>query len=126
MHMAGKTNPADVLSRLPLENQPFQERNIPEEYINYVTINVVPKALTLEEIASATKADSILQQVRCCLNGAEWPDVPELKPYKRVKDELCPCNGLILQGSRIVILTTLWQATLSNAHEGHQGIVRMK
>ena len=26
-------------------------------------------------IASATKADPILQQVQCCLNGAEWPDI---------------------------------------------------
>lgn len=69
--MAGKTNPADVLSRLPLDNQPFCDRNIAEEYINYVTMNAVPKALTLEEIASATKADPILQQVECCLNGAE-------------------------------------------------------
>ena len=51
VHMAGKTNPADVLSRLPLDNQPFRERNITEEYINYVTMNAVPKALTLEEIA---------------------------------------------------------------------------
>lgn len=71
VHMAGKTNPADVLSRLPLDNQPFCDRNTAEEYINYVTMNAVPKALTLEEIASATKADPILQQVECCLNGAE-------------------------------------------------------
>ena len=68
--MAGKTNPADVLSRLPLEKQPFQERKIVEEYINYVTINEVPKTLTPEEFASVTKADPILQQVQCCLNGA--------------------------------------------------------
>ena len=60
VHMAGKTNPADVLSQLPLENQLFQERNIAEEYINYVTINAVPKTFTFEEIASVTKADPIL------------------------------------------------------------------
>ena len=73
VHMAGKTNRADVLSRLPLNNQPFQERNIAEEYINYVTMNAVPKALTLDEIASETKADPLLQQVQCCLNGSKWP-----------------------------------------------------
>lgn len=53
--MVGKTNPADVLSRLPLDNQPFRERNIAEEYINYVTMNAIPKALTLEEITSAVR-----------------------------------------------------------------------
>lgn len=124
--MAGKTNPADVLSRLPLENQPFRERNIAEEYINYVTVNAVPKALTLEQIANATEADPILQQVRCCLSDCEWPDTPELRPYRRVRDELCVTNGIILRGHRIVMPSTLWQTTLANAHEGHQGIVRTK
>ncbi|KAL9963756.1 hypothetical protein ACROYT_G027292 [Oculina patagonica] len=38
------------------DNQPFRKRNIAEEYINYVTMNAVPKALTLEKITSATKA----------------------------------------------------------------------
>ena len=55
--MAGKTNPGDVLSRLPLENQPFRERNIAEEYINYVTVNAVQKALILKQIACATETD---------------------------------------------------------------------
>ena len=64
VHMTGKTNPADVLSRLPLENQPFRERNIAEEYINYVTANAVPKALTLKQIACATETDPLLQQVQ--------------------------------------------------------------
>ena len=126
VHMAGKTNPADVLSRLPLENQPSRERNIAEEIINYVTVNAVPKALTLNQIARATEADPILQQVQRCLGGSEWPDTPELNPYRRVKDELCMNNGIVLRGSRIVMPSVLWQATLSNAHEGHQGIVRTK
>ena len=126
VHMAGKTNPADVLSRLPLDNQPFRERNIAEEYINYVTVNAVPKAITLKQIACATETDPTLQQVQRCLGGSEWPDTPELNPYKRVKDELCMSNGIVLRGSRIVMPRILWQATLSNAHEGHQGIVRTK
>jgi len=125
-HMAGKTNPADVLSRLPLDDQPFRERNIAEEYINYVTVNAVPKALTLEQIKEATSTDHVLQQVKNCLHGAVWPDTPELLPYKQVKDELCASNGVVLRGSKIVIPTALHHATLCNAHEGHQGIVRTK
>ena len=52
--------------------------------------------------------------------------------HKRVKRfpsslfVLLRSNGIILQGSRIVMPSALWQATLSNAHEGHQGIVRTK
>ena len=82
VHIAGKTNPADVLSRLPLENQPFRERNIAEEYINCVTVNAVPKALTLEQIVNATEADPLLQQVQCCLSDCGWPDTLELRPYR--------------------------------------------
>ena len=126
VHMAGKTNPADVLSRLLLENQPFRERNIAEEYINYVTVNAVPKALTLKQFACATETHPILQQVQRCLGGSEWPYTPELNPYKRVKDELCMSNGIVVRGSRIVMPRILWQATLCNAHEGHKGIVRTK
>ena len=128
VHMAGKTNPADVLSRLPLDNQPFQERDLASvmSYINYVASNAVPKALSLEQIETATAADPVLQQVHSCLNSSEWLDTPELKPYKRIQHELCASNGIILRGSRIVMPCALRQATLSNAHEGHQGIVRTK
>ena len=126
VNMAGKTNPADVLSRLPLDNQPFWARDIAEEYINYVASNAVPKALSFEQIESATAADPVLQQVHSCLNSSEWLDTPELKPYKLIQHELCVSNGIILRGSWIVMPSALWQATLSNAHEGHQGIVRTK
>ena len=51
-------------------------------------------------------------------------DTPDLEPYKRIKGELCMRNGIVLQRSRIVMPSILWQATLYNAHEGHQGIVR--
>ena len=126
VHMAGKTNPADVLSRLPLDNQPFRERDIAEEYINYVTSNAVPNTLSLEQIETATAADPVLQQVHSCLTSFEWLDTPELKPYKRIQHELCASSGIILRGSRIVMPSALWQATLSNAHDGHQGTVRTK
>ena len=82
VYMAGKTNPAYVLSRLPLENHLFWERNIAEEYINYITITAVKKTLSLKDIASATKTDLTIQQVQCCWNGAEWPHALDLKPYK--------------------------------------------
>ncbi|XP_044166581.1 uncharacterized protein LOC122950642 [Acropora millepora] len=81
---------------------------------------------TFKVIACATETAPTLQQVQTCLGGSECPDTPELNPYKRVKDELCMSNEIVLRGSRIVMPRILWQATLSNAHEGHQGIVRTK
>ena len=62
--------------------------------------------------------------MQSCLNGSEWPDMTDLRPFKRVEAELCVSNGIILRGSRIVMPSTLRHATLLNAHEGHQGIVR--
>ena len=69
VNMAVETNPADVLSTLPPDNHPSRKRDTAEEYINYFTVNVVPKALTLEQITSATEADPILQQVE---RLSEW------------------------------------------------------
>ena len=65
-----------------LETQPFRERNIAEEYINYVTVNAVPKVPTLKQIAYATETDPLLQHVQRCLGGSEWPDTPELNPLQ--------------------------------------------
>ena len=70
---------AVLLSRLPIENQPFRKGTLRKNTL--ITSQLMPsQKLTLEEICSATKADPILQQVQCCLNGAEWPDIPDLKP----------------------------------------------
>ena len=68
-------------------------------------VNAVPRALILKQIPSATEADPILQQVQQC---NEW--FSGLKPYKHVKDELCMINGILLQGSQIVMPSIPWQA----------------
>jgi hypothetical protein len=59
VHLPGKTNPADILSRLPISPQPPpRERNTAEEYINFITEKAVPKAMTLEQISKATQDDA--------------------------------------------------------------------
>ena len=102
IHMPGKTNPADVVSRLPLSAQSPWERNIAEEYIHFITKKAVPKSMTLEQISKATHADGTLQVVA-------QPVVNQ------------PRHSAVFQSSRRVI-----NQTFSLAHEGHQGIVRTK
>ncbi|CAB3985107.1 Transposon Tf2-9 poly [Paramuricea clavata] len=126
VHMPGKTNPADVLSRLPISGQPTRERNVAEEYINFITEKAVPKAMTLEQISKATQDDVILQRVQQCLLHNHWPDNPDLQRFAKVRDELSASQGLLLRGTRIVVPKCLRHQTLSLAHEGHQGIVRTK
>ena len=50
VHMPGKTNPADVLSRLPISAQLTRERSVAEEYINFIT----------------EKAETLVKTCLCC------------------------------------------------------------
>ena len=124
--MPGKTNPADVLSRLSVSAQPSRERDIAEEYINFITAKAVFKATTLEKIAQATQDDYVLHQVQQCLFETHWPNDPDILKFATIRDELSTSQGLLLRGTRIVIPQCLRQRTISLAHEGHQGIVCTK
>ena len=72
MYRAGKDNPADYMSRHPsiTTQQSSREAKVAEEYINFVTTNAVPKALSVDEIKSATKGDSSLQAT---IASQKWP-----------------------------------------------------
>ena len=125
-HMPGQHNPADVLSRMPLTNQPCRKSNIVEEYIHYVAVRAVPKAFSLEQISAATKDDEVLQQVKKALNSGQWPNDKEVNTFQKLKDELSTLQGLVLPGSRIVPPECLHANILKSAHQGHQGVVRTK
>ena len=46
--------------------------------------------------------------------------------YVGVKDELCVLAKIVLRGTRIVVPNALRGEVLRLAHEGHQGIVKIK
>ena len=122
----GATNPADMLSRLPLPNTVHRGRNIAEEYVHYIARNAVPKAMSLTQLQQATSQDPVLQQVHQSVVSGNWTKTKETHPYFCVKDELTATESLLLRGSRIVIPASLQSTALQLAHEGHQGIVRTK
>ena len=122
----GATNPADMLSRLPLPNTVHRGRNIAEEYVHYIARNAVPKAMSLTQLQQATSQDPVLQQVHQSVVSGNWTKTKETHPYFCVKDELTATESLLLRSSRIVIPASLQSTTLQLAHEGHQGIVRTK
>ena len=101
-HMPGQQNPADVLSRMPLSNQPFRERSIAEEYIHYVATRAVLKAFTLERISAATHENGLPPEVKKALVSIQWPNNKKIHPFQMLKDELSTSQGLVLRGSRIV------------------------
>ena len=80
-----------------------------EQYVNFVTRNSVPKALTLKEIIDATNSDVTLTTLRDAIKTNKW-DSPAVKQFKAVKNELTSTtDGVILRGTRIVIPSSLQQ-----------------
>ena len=97
-----------------------------EEYVNYIAHNSIPKAMTLEEIETATDADRTLKGLRAAIKLDKW-DYDMVKQFKTVKDELTvTTNGVILHGSRIVIPESLQQRAIDIAHETHPGLSKTK
>jgi hypothetical protein len=119
----GVTNPADMLSRLPVPTTVHCERNVAEEYVHYIARNAIPKTMTLTQLEQATARDPVLQQVHQSVISGNWQKNKETDPYFCV---VTATESLLLRGSRIVIPASLQPTTLQLAHEGHQGIVRTK
>ena len=126
MYKSGANNPADYLSRHPTHESKRKQEKMTEQYINFVTQNSVPKAMTLEEILDATNDDAALTELRDAIKTNKW-DSPAVKPFKAVKNELTStAQGIILRGTRIVIPSALQQRAINIAHETHLGIEKTK
>ena len=69
-YMKGTTNPADILSRQPLNVQPSNadESCSTEGFINSVIANAMPKAITLSEVVSCSRDNEIICKVIQCKN----------------------------------------------------------
>ena len=123
-HIAGVSNPADILSRQPL---PIKTGEGEEElYVNFVLANAVPKAITLQEIQDASLQDDVIVNVITWLQGNKVQQAGVPREYSMIKTELCAKNGILMRGHRIVVPAKLQQRILSIAHESHQGIVKTK
>ena len=114
----GATNPADMLSRLPLPNTVHRGRNIAAEYVHYIARNAIPKAMSLTQLQQATAQDPVLQQVHQSVVSGNWTKTKETHPYFCVKDELTATESLLLRGSRIAISASLQSTTLQLAQSG--------
>ncbi len=87
-HIPGKQNPADVLSRMPLANQPFRERSIAEEYIHYVA-----KALRASILKSAHQGhQGIVRTKQMVREKVWWPGI-DRKIESMIKSCL-PCQSM--------------------------------
>ena len=53
-HIKKEKNPSDYLSRHPSQNVTEDEVKVAEEYVKFISIIVVPKAMSLADIQKAT------------------------------------------------------------------------
>ena len=121
--VTSRDNIADALSRLTKIPASGKSR-YDDEYVRLVALGSVPVALKIQEIETVSAEDEELQVVRDCLVSGNWEGAP--KSYVCVRNELTFIGHVILRGTRIVIPGKLRQRVLRLAHEGHQGIVKMK
>ena len=112
------------MSRHPSSTAP-EEPNLAEVNVNYVSINAVPKAMTLEEIKQETKHDIEMEAVIKAVETDQW-SAPEVQNYKKLKEELSVFNGLLLRRNRIVKPSDLGSKAEDLAHGGHQGTAKTK
>ena len=130
VHIAGKLNGADYLSRYALKasERDVKHSSAREAVVRAIIEKYKPRSISLEEIREETKTDpatSVLitavktgDQEKCKLNS--------LREFKGIFHELSEIDGILLRGNHIVIPTSLRNRIVKLAHDGHMGIVKTK
>ena len=118
---------ADALSRLPLPS--FPDIQQPPAEVVLLCQHLDDSPVTAKHIQDGTSKDALLSIVaQYVLQG--WPNSvasqPALRPFFERKLELSVHQGCILWGSRVVIPEKYREHVLSQLHEGHPGMARMK
>ena len=124
IHIAGKYNIADPLSRLLGETaKKTKHAHGAEEYVRFVAVQATPRALTMRDVERASAEDEELSEVRKAIQTGRFD---KCSAYARIANELCTIGQLVLRGTRIVLPHALQNRALALAHEGHLGIVGTK
>ncbi|CAB3977618.1 Transposon Tf2-9 poly [Paramuricea clavata] len=109
IHIPGKSNITDYLSRHPL---PETSKDHIEKHVN----------------AKATAEDKELCELTETIETGNWSEAKQfLKPYYEVRDELFVADGVIMRMDRIVPPQSLRQRIIQSAHkQGHLGVNKTK
>ncbi|KAJ0172395.1 hypothetical protein K1T71_001098 [Dendrolimus kikuchii] len=115
--------PADALSRLPL---PHEERFA--DTISYLNLIEESFPITFKRVAKETEKDALLSKIKGYIMFG-WPSsvqTDEEKCYFDRKQHLVVELGCLIYKYRIIIPSSLQEQVLSEIHEGHLGINKMK
>ena len=129
VYKPGANSPADYMSRHPDHKQSQASHHLSrvDAYVNFVTNNAVPPAITLQEVKDATAADETLQRLAQVIATQKWHETgKDVTQYQQIKQELSVSNGVILRETCIIVPEKLRSQMIRLAHSGHQGIVKTK
>ena len=83
----GIHNPADWMSRHPLEYNPGSKENCADKSVNFQSFHSVPNTVTCQEIANHTEKDKTLSLVRDTIKTGDWRN-PQTEAFAKIKNEL--------------------------------------
>ena len=124
IYRPGKTNIADALSKLNSMDQkdPSGEG---ADFVRVIVQESTPMTMTAREVERESEKDPELCSIRYYIQSGDWSQC-KMPHYLSVKNELCTIGKLVIHGTRIVIPQSLRSEVLRLAHEGHQGIMKLK
>ena len=82
IYIRGKNNVADSLSRLMKMNEKGVQQTDTEDFVKFVTLNAVPKAMSVSEIEHESANDSVLKRVRGNIRTGKWTKGERTKHFK--------------------------------------------
>jgi hypothetical protein len=125
-HRKGALNGnADCLSRLPQE---AELEDITQGGSSVFMMDLVAAPVTAEEVRTATRRDPVLSKVlEVVQTGGHFEEGESaFKPFRVRLHELSHEDGVLLWGSRVVILGSMQGRVLEELHQMHTGMVKMK
>ena len=117
---------ADALSRLPLPESPTTTTTPPEIVLLLEHLKESP--VTAKDIRTWTSRDPKLSRVLQYVQQG-WPSgnvEEDLSNFYSRRQELLVYDGCLLRGGRVIVPEPGRNAVLSELHEGHLGITRIK
>ena len=137
-YQPGATNPADYISQHLNSHaaKTSEEEMIAKEYVNFITDDIIAKALRKEEVLEATLEDATLTSVQELQVTNMWyrvdhpsafdldVDIGAFIAFRKINQQLSiTSDGLILKKkNKLVIPASLQQRALHLTYEGHRGL----
>ena len=72
VYRKGSLNISDYLSRHPVQETTIGNHNLSEAFVQLIAHSTVPKAMSIEEIKSATAQDSTFQKLKEIIAHNSW------------------------------------------------------